>query len=232
MHGEVDVSFIGAWRWLPDEGGIASIYNFKTDGTYEFYVGSTMNPNDRWYKDVTLYWRLSGNILETYSKDWKEVLKTPVEKKNDARSGKPAIVMQLKDESRAFFSMDSKPMFTGIATVNIGNELNDSPTDGYDQSIFGLWKYQYPNSSNSVYIKLSADGIYESYNNSVTPANRTDKGKCKWKVENGIFVLTCEGNQPTRNKIKKKNDPATGKPTLVIAESYIYFSADNKASWK
>ena len=45
---------------------------------------------------------------------------------------------------------------------------------------------------------------YESYNNSVTPANRTDKGKCKWKVENGIFVLTCEGGPATRNKIKKE----------------------------
>ena len=155
-----------------------------------------------------------------------------MEKKNDAKSGKPAIVMQLKDESRAFFSMNSKPMFAGIAAVNIGNELNDSPADGYDQTIFGIWKYQYPGSPNSVYIKLAADGIYESYNNSVTAATRTDKGKCKWKVENGIFVRACEGGITTRNKIKKKNDATTGKPALVIGEGYVYLSADNKAPWK
>jgi hypothetical protein len=55
---------------------------------------------------------------------------------------------------------------------------------------------------------------------------------CKWKVENGILVLTCEGSPATRNKIKKKNDPATGKPTIVIGEGYVYFSADNKTPWK
>jgi hypothetical protein len=232
MHGEVDASFIGAWRWLPDEGGIATIYNFKADGTYEFYVGSSMLPDLRWFKDVTLYWRVNGNSLETFAKDWKEVSKTQVEKKNDAKSGKPAIVMQIKGESRAFFAMDNKPLFAGITAVNLGNELNDSPKDGYDETILGLWKYQYPGSTNSVYIKLNADGSYESYNNSVTAANRTDNGKCKWKVENGIFALNCGGNQTTRNKIKKKNDPATGKPTLVIGEGYVYFSMDNKAAWK
>jgi hypothetical protein len=44
-----------------------------------------MRSDQRWYNDVTLYWRLNGNTLETYCKDWKEVVKTPVEKKNDAK---------------------------------------------------------------------------------------------------------------------------------------------------
>ena len=156
------------------------------------------------------------------------MIKTPIEKKNDAETNRPAIVMQMKGESRAFISMDNKPLFAGIPTVNIYNY----PENGHDQTILGLWKYQYPNSTNSAFIKLNADGSYESYNNSVTPANRTDKGKCKWNVEDGMFVLTCEGSPATRNTIEKKNDPATGKPTIVIGEYYPYFPVDNKAPWK
>jgi hypothetical protein len=78
-------------------------------------------------------------------------------------------------------------------------------------------------------MRLNADGSYESYNNSVTPSNRTDKGKCRWKVENGIFILSCEGLAATRNKIKKKNDPSTGKPTIVFGEGYVYVSIDNNS---
>ena len=234
MHGVIDPGITGAWRWLPDEGGIATIYNFNADGTYEFYVGNTMQPDLRWFKDVTLYWRLNGNTLETYCKDWKEVSKTTIQKKNDAKSNKPVIVMQIKGESRAFFTMNNKPLFAGITAVNLGNELNASPKDGYDESILGLWKYQYPGTASSVYIRLNADGSYESYNNSVTPATRTDKSKCKWKVENGIFVLTCDGSPATRNKIKKKNDLTTGKPAIVIGDGdgYVYISMDNKVAWK
>jgi hypothetical protein len=228
MHGIVDPGFIGAWIWDPKGGGISTIHKFNADGTYEFYVGSSVRPDQKWYKDVTLYWRVNGNILETYCKDWKEVIKTPIEKKNDAATNRPAIVMQLKEESRAFIAMDNQPLFAGIATANIYNY----PENGHDQTILGLWKYQYPNSTNSAYIKLMADGYYESYNNSVTPANRTDKGKCKWNVENGMFVLTCEGSPANSNTIEKKNDPATGKPTLVIGEYYPYFSMDNKPPWK
>jgi hypothetical protein len=66
----------------------------------------------------------------------------------------------------------------------------------------------------------------------VAASNRTDKGKCKWDVEDGMFVLTCEGSRATSSSIKKKNDPATGKPMLVIAEYYPYFSMDNKLPWK
>jgi len=228
MNGQVDAGLVGAWLWDPKGGAIATIYNFNADGTYEFYVGSSFHPDLRWYKDVTLYWRVNGNTLETYSKDWKEVAKTPFEKKNDAATNRPAIVMQMNGESRAFISMDNKPLFAGIPTLKI----NNYPENGHDQTILGLWKYQYPNSTNSAYIKLNADGSYESYNNSVTPANRTDKGKCRWNIEDGMFVLTCEGSAATRNTIKKKNDPSTGKPTLVIAEYYPYFSMDNKAPWK
>jgi len=233
MHGQVDASLVGAWKWQPRQGetGAATIYNFKNDGTYEFYIGSSIHPDLRWYKDLILYWRVNGNTLETYSTGWKEVAKTLIEKRNDATTNKPAIVMQAKDASYAYISMDNKPLFTGIQTVNLNTMLNNPPKDGHDPAILGLWKYQYPGTTNTAYIKLNADGSYESYNNSVTSANRTDKGKCKWTVEDGMFVLSCEGSQITRNTIKKKNDPATGKPTLVLADYYPYFSMDSKQSW-
>lgn len=233
MHGQIDASFVGAWKWQPGQGetGAATIYNFNNDGTYEFYVGSSISPDLRWYKDLTLYWRVNGNILETYGSGWKEVAKTQIEKRNDAATNKPAIVMQAKNDSRAFISIDNKPLFTGIKSVNLNSVLNSSPKDGHDPGILGLWKYQSPGTTNTAYIKLNAEGSYESYNNTVSPANRTDKGKCKWKIEAGIFVLTCEGSQTTRNTIKKKNDPASGKPTLLLADYYPYFSMDNKLPW-
>jgi hypothetical protein len=233
MQGQVDASFVGAWKWEPRQGeaGLTTIYNFKNDGTYEFYVGNSIHPDLRWYKDVTLYWRVTGNTLETYCTDWKEVAKTRIDKRNDAATNKPAIVMQAKEDAQAFISMDNKPLFAGIPAVNLNTTVNNAPKDGHDPDILGLWKYQYPNSTNSAFIRLYADGSYESYNNSVMPANRTDKGKCKWTVEDGMFLLSCEGSQTTRNTIKKKNDPATGKPTLVLADYYPYFSMDNKPAW-
>jgi hypothetical protein len=184
-----------------------------------------MDPSVRWFKEVTLYWRVDGNTLETYCKEWKEVSKTTFEKKNDVVLNLPAIVMQLKNESRAFISMDNKPLFAGATKTDLNA---NSVKDGHDETILGLWKYQDPNSTNSAYFRLYADGTYESYNNSVAAANRTDKGKCKWNVESGMFVLTCEGTVATRNSVKKVNDPSTGKPTLLIANSYPYFSMDNK----
>ena len=233
MQGRVDESFVGSWKWEPGQGeaGIANIYKFKNDGTYEYYVGSSIHPDLRWHKDLVLYWRVNGNILETYGDGWKAIVKTPVEKRNDAVTNKPAIVMQDKDGSWAYISIDNKPLFAGVQAVDLKKLLNNSPTDGHDPSILGLWKYQYPGATNSAYIKLNVNGYYESYNNAVSPSTRTDNGKCKWKVEAGIFVLTCEGSQATRHTIKKKNDPATGKPTLVLDNHYPYFSMDNKLAW-
>ncbi|HET6722853.1 MAG TPA: hypothetical protein VFH07_08900, partial [Chitinophagaceae bacterium] len=201
----------------------------------EFYVGSAIHPDLRWYKDVTLYWRVSGSTLETYANEWKEVVKTQIEKRNDAVTNKPAIIMQSKDESRAFISMGNKPLFAGIQSINLNDELhklNHYPEDGHDPTILGAWKYQNPGSNTADYIKLNADGSYESYHNSMTPANRIDKGKCRWNIEKGVFLLICDGSPITRHSIKKINDPATGKPTLVIAEYYPYFSMENKTPWK
>jgi hypothetical protein len=236
MHGQVDPEFVGAWKWEPkNDEGFTTIYNFQADGTYEFYIGNAIRPDLRWYKDVILYWRLNGNTLETYSKDWKEVARTPIEKKNDAATNKPAIIMHLKGEFRAFLSMDKKPLFAGMQSTKLNNELsklNHYPEDGHDPTILGTWKYQYPDSKNAEYIKLNGDGSYESYHNSITPAGRTDKGKCRWTIEKGILVLICDGMPATRNTIKKINDAATGKPTLLIAEYYPYFSMENKTPWK
>ena len=233
MNGQVDPEFIGAWRWEPKHNeGLTTIYNFNADGTYEFYIGNAMRADLRWYKDVILYWRLNGNTLETFSKDWKAVNKTIVEKKNDAATKKPVIVMQQNGQPWPYVSMDNKPFFAGIASASLDKELKKIyPEDGHDKTILGLWKYQDPNSSNSSYIRLYEDGSYESYTNAVAPSSRTDKGKCKWRVENGIFILTCQGSQPTSNTIKKLNDRATGKPTLVIAEYYPYFPVGDKSPW-
>jgi hypothetical protein len=39
MNGVVDPALVGAWLWNPKEGGIATIYKFSGDGTYEFLRG-------------------------------------------------------------------------------------------------------------------------------------------------------------------------------------------------
>jgi len=45
------------------------------------------------------------------------------------------------------------------------------------------------------------------------------------------MVTFCEGDKyKNRYDIEKKNDPATGKPTMVI-NGYTYFSMDNKKPW-
>jgi hypothetical protein len=233
MNGSIDPEFIGVWKCEsgPGSAGLTSIYKFNADGTYEFYVGDIVHPNFRWYKDDVLYWRLNGNSLETYSKQWKEVAKTQIEKKNVAANNKPAIMMKGKDGYNAFIAMDNKAPFAGAENIQPVNYGKNIPKDGLDPSIAGLWKYQYPNSTTVYFIKLLADGSYESYTGSVSPASRTDKGKCRWRVEAANFILSCDKAPESINPIEKRNDAATGRPMLVIGNYANYFSMDNKPPW-
>jgi hypothetical protein len=100
-------------------------------------------------------------------------------------------------------------------------------TGRFDPSLVGTWKYE--QGKTIIYWKFNED---DSYNGSMTPANRV-KGKCLWAFDYGVFTTNCDGgrDQSThRYDFEKKNDPSTGKPTIVV-NGYVYISIDNKKPW-
>lgn len=113
------------------------------------------------------------------------------------------------------------------ATTNLSISSSKVPID--PASLVGTWRYQ--NGNTTTYWKLNADGTYDYYSGAMTEANRY-KVKCNWELDGGLIMVTfCEGDKyKNRYDIEKKNDPATGKPTLVI-NGYAYFSMDNKKPW-
>jgi hypothetical protein len=137
----------------------------------------------------------------------------------------------------------SDPTYTATET-NTGkndNEVSDAlyktMKGKVDESITGAWKYPDKTMNWDIYYVFNSDGTYQYYVGSINPANQMPRGKCYWRVDGGYLELLAEGwNKVYRFEIQKKNDAATGKPTLVIqfndAEYRTYFSEDGKTPWK
>jgi len=137
-------------------------------------------------------------------------------------------------------NFDSDP----VAAINKTNDLKTVYSggsvvrNGIDATIVGLWKYHDIKTNIDSYYKLNADGIFEFYTGSVTEANKS-KGINHWKIEEGgynknglaIIDLIWAGGYTMRDDLRKKNDPATGKPAITLNELMLV-SADNKAPWK
>jgi hypothetical protein len=117
----------------------------------------------------------------------------------------------------------AKPIGPVVKTNNVN--------DRFDPDLVGTWKYE--QGQTIMYWKFNADGTYDLYTGSITPANRS-KGKCYWGFDKGVFTTNCEGGKyqaSYRYDFEKKNDPRTGKPTIIV-NSAVYTSEDNKAPWK
>ena len=113
--------------------------------------------------------------------------------------------------------------------------------NGIDESIIGLWKYHDPGNNKHFHYKLNADGTFDFYDGLVSDANKS-KGINHWKIEeggydkNGVAIIDfmwATGNgYVLRQNLQKKNDPATGKPAIMLNTTTMLVSADNKAPWK
>ena len=106
-----------------------------------------------------------------------------------------------------------------------------------DETITGTWKYHDKLMNWDIYYVFNSDGTYEYYVGSINPSNQMPRGKCYWRVDAAYLdLLAEEWNKVYPFGIQKKNDAATGKPTLVIqfkdTEYRTYFSEDSKAPWK
>jgi hypothetical protein len=130
---------------------------------------------------------------------------------------------------------------TGNNTGKNDNEVSDAlyktMKGKIDETITGAWKYHDKEMNWDIYYVFNSDGTYQYYVGSINPANQMPSGKCYWRVDGGWLELLAEGwNKVYRFEIQKKNDAATGKPTLVIqfkdTEYRTYFSEDGKTPWK
>jgi hypothetical protein len=106
-----------------------------------------------------------------------------------------------------------------------------------DQNIAGIWKHHNTVVDMNLYYKFNSDGTYEYYAGAIHPVNQMPKGKCYWRISGNVLELySGEWSDIAKASIEKKNDPATGKPTLVIqtgtTEKRAYTSEDAKAAWK
>jgi hypothetical protein len=106
-----------------------------------------------------------------------------------------------------------------------------------DQSIAGLWKHHNALVDMNLYYKFNSDGTYEYYAGPVHSVNQMPKGKCYWRINGDVLELySGEWNDVVKSSFQKKNDPVSGKPTLIIqagaTESRTYVSEDGKEQWK
>ena len=128
-------------------------------------------------------------------------------------------------------------MPSNLKTVYSGGSV---VSNGIDATLIGLWKYHDTKTNADSYYKFNADGTFEFYAGSVTEANKS-KGTNRWKIEeggydkNGVAIIDISwaggGGYTMRENLRKKNDPATGKPAITLNDVMLV-SGDNKAPWK
>ena len=108
LKGIIDPDVVGTWKWH-EEGGISTIYKFSSDGTFNYYVGSSAATGQEMYADGKNFWKINGNLLEIYYSGMNKMWETGFQKIKDPSTGKPAISIQFKGtEYRTYTSMDSK----------------------------------------------------------------------------------------------------------------------------
>lgn len=129
-------------------------------------------------------------------------------------------------------SENADPGKDAVQAVHKSRAYEDLP-GGIDQSIVGSWKHKDADSPMEFTYKFNNDGTYEYY---VGPDRWFTDLACNWKVNgNKIVFLRSDIQDPYASIFKKKNDPVTGKPILVIQfrddEYRDYISLDNKPPW-
>ena len=104
MKGVIDQSLVGLWKANDVGSTLTYTYKFNEDGTYQYYVGTSLM-----YNDSKCYWRLEGKFINFFCTGWKEVYHQEFFKKNDPATGKRAIVIQFRGaEYRTYISEDTK----------------------------------------------------------------------------------------------------------------------------
>ena len=107
MKGSIDQSIVGTWKFHDQTMNWDIYYVFNADGTYQYYVGSIKPQNQM--PAGKCYWKVNGKYLECLAEGWDKVYEYELQKKNDASTGKPTLVIQFKGtEYRTYFSEDNK----------------------------------------------------------------------------------------------------------------------------
>ncbi len=109
------------------------------------------------------------------------------------------------------------------AAAGGNGDTNDYGVKGsIDPTLVGLWKYE--KGGNVSTYNFNADG---TWTNAIT-----GNAKCLWRVHGDSLQIYCVGNSFIYHYLlQKKNDPATGKPELIIA-GYTYVAMGNQPAWK
>ena len=82
LNGEVDLSIVGVWKGTLNK--IDYYLDIKADGTYTTYSSTNTKPSK-------CYWRVNGDIIETFCDGMKQPTKFAFRKVNDLKTGKPTI---------------------------------------------------------------------------------------------------------------------------------------------
>jgi hypothetical protein len=108
-----------------------------------------------------------------------------------------------------------------------------------DPSIAGVWKYHSETLNITGYYVFKENGIFEYYAGNISPTNSLSQQNCQWRVDGAFIETLCNGSKEVmRMAFRKVNDPASGKPALVIEwkggepPNRIYISTDDRSPWK
>lgn len=121
LKGIIDPSLAGTWKYSKSGSKNSSLYSeddryikFNTDGTFELYTGSLQTTNrmipEAKEKIQKCYWKLNGTVLEILI-PYGSIEKLKCVKKNDPKTGKPALEIQVPDldpEGLLYLSQDNK----------------------------------------------------------------------------------------------------------------------------
>lgn len=104
LQGSIDKDIVGVWTWAEAGGGMNTIYQFNSDGTFHYYVGSVSDANEM-YKTGKNYWHMNGDTLEVYYSGMNQKYQYGIQKIKDPASGKPALNIQFRGtEYRVYVS--------------------------------------------------------------------------------------------------------------------------------
>lgn len=130
-----------------------------------------------------------------------------------------------------------------VTTVSKQEKANVTPPIAMkgivDPSLVGTWKYYNAAMDPATYYVFKADGTYDYYPGFIEANNSMATKNCYWRIDGNYLETVCAGyQQAERYNILKRNDPATGKPALIIEfkgtapNSRMYVAEDHNSPWK
>jgi hypothetical protein len=264
ITGTIDKELAGKWVLPPSNSNVSDLFmDLNENGTGVIYrEASTQEEKDEEifqnFKNMIqgkktsgktyLFWRIDSGLKIILLDDElrvKNVKTYKITRLVDPASKKPAI--KIANDTYIALSKKQWQQPVGEAAKDLSaNELIGSLKGRIDPSIAGKWKYTHNMGGgikSDIIYTFKLDGTFEYFLPNFH--STTDQSKNKyyghWRIDGEYIELLRETEkQIERTVFRKKNDPVSGKPKIVIRFKYKgselyddreYESQDNQKPW-